>query len=108
MGERGRLALFTKQSIHPTMSEKHNEASEHDHEFLVSASHAHREAAHHFELAAKHHLLAADADEKDDIETAAHQAYIAYGHALHGKLFAEEAACEQIAADQDDEDHANE
>ena len=44
------------------MSEKHNEASEHDHEFLVSASHAHREAAHHFELAAKHHLLAADAD----------------------------------------------
>ncbi|RFC45238.1 MAG: hypothetical protein DVB28_000671 [Verrucomicrobia bacterium] len=90
------------------MSDKNHDHSEHDHELLVSASHAHREAAHHFELAAKHHLLAADADEKDDVETAAHQAYIAYGHALHGKLFAEEAACEQIAADEDDEDHGHE
>jgi hypothetical protein len=86
------------------MSENHDE-SEHDHAFLVSASHAHREAAHHFQLAAKHHLLAAEADDKDDVATAAHQAYIAYGHALHGKLFAEEAACEEISADACDEDH---
>lgn len=89
------------------MSE-HHDASDHDHEFLVSAAQSHREAAHHFELAAKHHLLAAEADEKDDIETSAHQAYLAYGHLLQGKLFAEEAACSQMAADDCDEDHGHE
>lgn len=78
---------------------------DHDHDHFDDAFHAHREAAHHFELAAKHHLLAADADEKDDAVTAAHHAYIAYAHALHGKLFAEEAACAELAADPDDEDH---
>ena len=89
------------------MSDHNHDASEHDHELHQYASHAHREAAHHFELAAKHHLLAAEADEKDDTVTAAHQAYIAYSHALHGKLFAEEAACEELAADSDDEDHGH-
>jgi len=87
------------------MSEHKHELSEQDHELLQEASFAHREAAHHFNLAAKHHLLAAEADEKDDVTGAAHHAYIAYGHALHATMFAEEAACEEVAADMDDEDH---
>ncbi|MEI6871257.1 MAG: hypothetical protein WCL08_03150 [Verrucomicrobiota bacterium] len=90
------------------MSEHQHEVSQPDHELLEEAFHAHREAAHHFELAAKHHLAAADADQKDDLVTAAHHAYIAYGHALHAVQFAEEAAQEQLAADDEDEDHGHE
>ncbi len=84
-----------------------HKVSSRDHELHEEARHAHLEAAHHFELAAKHHRLAAAADHKDDTITAAHQAYIAYGHVLHGIQFAEEAAQEDLAADHDDEDYGN-
>ncbi len=82
--------------------------SKHDHELHEEAYNAHIEAAHHFELAAKHHKLAGEADHKDDTLNAAHHAYIAYSHALHATQFAEEAALEELAADEDDEDHGHE
>jgi len=78
---------------------------EHDHDLFDDAFHAHKEAAHHFELAAKHHLLAAEAEEKDDAAAATHNAYIAFGHATQGKLFAEEAACAALLSDEDEEGH---
>ena len=105
---KNKTALRKKPHNHLNPMSEHHEASEHDHELHQQAFHAHREAAHHFELAAKHHLLAAEADEKDDAVTVAHQSYIAYGHAIHAMEFAEEAALEDLAADEDDEDHGHE
>lgn len=79
--------------------------NKHDHELHHKASVHHRKAAHHFEAAAKHQLLAADADDKDDEVTAAHHGYLAYGHQLQAVHFAEMAAKEDEAADHADVDH---
>ena len=52
----------------------------------------HRAAAAHFAEAARHHLVAATADEEGNPETSNRHAYMAYRHRLHGVQFAEIAA----------------
>ncbi len=46
-------------------------------------------AACHFSAAAKHHLLAANADDKGDNEAVALHAFQAYRHQLNGLQYAE-------------------
>ena len=49
-------------------------------------------AARHFSAAAKHHLLAATADDDGDEQAKASHAYLAYQHQLNGVQYAEIAA----------------
>jgi len=65
----------------------------------------HRQAAHHFSAAAKHHLKAADADEDGDEEALIVHAHLAYRHQLNGTQYAEIAAMEsELESDQSDSD----
>lgn len=64
---------------------------EEDEEFETAAEY-HRLAAQHFAEAAKHHLLAAEADDEGDNETNARHTYLAYRHQLNGVQYAEIAA----------------
>jgi len=72
-----------------------------------SAAEDHRAAAHHFEAAAKHRRLAADADDRDDSITAAHHAYLAYGHQVRGIAHAAQASVQDQVVDHDDVDHGD-
>jgi hypothetical protein len=54
----------------------------------------HRQAAHHFSAAAKHHLKAADADDAGDEQSLIVHAHLAYRHQLNGTQYAEIAAME--------------
>ena len=63
-----------------------------EHEHHMQAADLHRLAAHHFAAAARHQLVAAEADEADDVQGAAYQAYLAYGHQIQAVSYAEEAA----------------
>lgn len=49
----------------------------------------HRMAAHHFKQAARHHLMAADANESGDPELTARHAFLAYRHRLAATQYAE-------------------
>jgi hypothetical protein len=72
-------------------------------EFIQSeVAEYHRLAARHFELAAKHHMVAAEADEEDDILTAGYHAYVAHGHQLRAVEYAAIAA-EDAALAEDEE-----
>ena len=77
----------------------------HEHEVHHTAAMDHRKAAHHFEAAAKHQLLAAEADENDDEVVAAHHAYLAYGHQIQAVQYAEKASVEDESVDNADVDH---
>lgn len=65
-------------------------------EFESIADH-HRMAAHHFMAAAKHHLAAAQADEEGNEEGQAAHAWLAYRHQLNGVQYAEIAAMDSDA-----------
>ena len=54
----------------------------------------HRQAAHHFSAAAKHHLKAAEADDESNEESLTVHAHLAYRHQLNGIQYAEIAAME--------------
>lgn len=54
----------------------------------------HRQAAHHFAEAAKHHLLAAEADDDGDEPALELHAYRAYRHQLNAIQYAEIAVME--------------
>lgn len=64
-------------------------AEDHFEEEFESAAEYHRMAAQHFADAAKHHLLAATADDEGDNEANARHAYLAYRHQLNGVQYAE-------------------
>ena len=64
----------------------------------------HRTAAFHFQQAAEHHLVAAEADEKNDLLTASYHAYVAHGHQLRAVEYAAIAA-EDAAMDGDEHSH---
>ena len=76
-----------------------NMTTKHEHDVHHKAAVHHRKAAHHFEAAAKHQLEAAKADDHDDEVTAAHHAYLAYGHQIQAIHFAEMAAKEDESVD---------
>ena len=59
-----------------------------DEEFESTGDH-HRMAAHHFTAAAKHHLMAAEADDEGHDEACARHAHLAYRHQLNGVQYAE-------------------
>jgi len=59
----------------------------------------HRMAAHHFKQAARHHLLAADANESGDPELTARHAFLAYRHRLAASQYAEIAALDDDSLD---------
>jgi hypothetical protein len=69
-----------------------------------SASDYHRLAAQHFADAARHHLLAALADDEGDDETNARHAYLAYRHQLNGVQCAEIAAMDNDNLDDEFDD----
>jgi len=73
-----------------------------EHEHHMQAADLHRLAAHHFAAAARHQLVAAEADEADDVQGAAYQAYLAYGHQIQAVSYAEEAALKDDELDEDD------
>lgn len=73
-----------------------------EHEYHMQAADLHRLAAHHFAAAARHQLVAAEADEADDVQGAAYQAYLAYGHQIQAVSYAEEAALKDEEVDEDD------
>jgi len=75
-------------------------AIEHEHHMQVAD--LHRLAAHHFAAAARHQLVAAEADEADDVQGAAYQAYLAYGHQIQAVSYAEEAALRDEEGDDDE------
>ena len=73
-----------------------------EHEHHMQAADLHRLAAHHFAAAARHQLVAAEADEADDVQGAAYQAYLAYGHQIQAVSYAEEAALRDEEGDDDE------
>jgi hypothetical protein len=66
--------------------------TDHYQEVHYTAATLHREAAHHFEQAARHHIEAANADDGDDVTMTSVHAYLAYGHQLQAVHCAELAA----------------
>lgn len=66
--------------------------TEYREEEFESTGDYHRMAAQHFADAAKHHLLAAAADDDGDNEVNAQHAYLAYRHQLNAVQCAEIAA----------------
>ena len=85
----------------------HSKVTKHEHAVHHKAADHHRKAAHHFEAAAKHQILAAEADDNDDEVVTAHNAYLAYGHQLQAIHFAEKAAIEDETVDPADVDHSH-
>jgi hypothetical protein len=73
-----------------------------EHEHHMQAADLHRLAAHHFAAAARHQLVAAEADEADDVQGAGYQAYLAYGHQIQAVSYAEEAALRDEEGDDDE------
>jgi len=73
-----------------------------EHEHHMQAADLHRLAAHHFAAAARHQLVAAEADEADDVQGAGYQAYLAYGHQIHAVSYAEEAALRDEEGDDEE------
>jgi hypothetical protein len=62
-------------------------------------------SARHFSAAAKHHLLAANADDEGDNEAVASHAFRAYRHQLNGLQYAEIAVMDnENLEDELDED----
>jgi hypothetical protein len=68
----------------------------------MQAADLHRLAAHHFAAAARHQLVAAEADEADDVQGAGYQAYLAYGHQIQAVSYAEEAALRDEEGDDEE------
>lgn len=64
-----------------------------------SIAEQHRMAAHHFTLAARHHLAAADANESGETALAAQHAFLAYRHRLAANQYAEIAAMDDDSLD---------
>jgi hypothetical protein len=75
------------ENTSPVMDEEFEEDSE-------SIGDYHRMAAHHFTVAAKHHMAAAEADDEGHDEAAARHAHMAYRHQLNAIQYAEIAAME--------------
>ena len=73
-----------------------------EHEYHMHATDLHRLAAHHFAAAARHQLVAAEADEADDVQGAGYQAYLAYGHQIQAVSYAEEAALRDEEGDDEE------
>jgi len=73
-----------------------------EHEYHMQAADLHRLAAHHFAAAARHQLVAAEADEADDVQGAGYQAYLAYGHQIQAVSYAEEAALRDEEGDDEE------
>ena len=73
-----------------------------EHEHHMQAADLHRLAAHHFAAASRHQLVAAEADEADDVQGAGYQAYLAYGHQIQAVSYAEEAAVRDEEGDDDE------
>jgi hypothetical protein len=73
-----------------------------EHEHHMQAADLHRLAAHHFAAAARHQLVAAEADEADDVQGAGYQAYLAYGHQIQAVSYAEEAALRDEEGDDEE------
>ena len=73
-----------------------------EHEYHLQAADLHRLAAHHFAAAARHQLVAAEADEADDVQGAGYQAYLAYGHQIQAVSYAEEAALRDEEGDDEE------
>ncbi|GEM_PF-1987077 len=78
---------------------------EQEHEVHHQAYTNFRKAAHHFLIAAKHLLEAADAEDQDDSTTASHHAFLAYGHQIQANRFVDEAAIQHQRVDHLDADH---
>jgi len=72
-----------------------------------TAAEYHRLAAQHFADAAKHHLLAALADDEGDNDTLARHAYLAYRQQLNGVQYAEIAAMNNDSLDDELDDEAD-
>lgn len=70
-----------------------------DDEFETAAEY-HRMAALHFSAAAKHHLVAADADEEGDSESTARHAFQAFRHQLNAVQYAEIAVMDNDGLDE--------
>ena len=76
-----------------------------DQEYQTYPADLHRLAAHHFFAAARHQLRAAEAAEADEVQGAAYEAYLAYGHQIQAVSYAEEAAVKDEEFDEEiDED----
>ena len=73
-----------------------------EHEYHKQAADLHRLAAHHLAAAARHQLVAAEADEADDVQGAGYQAYLAYGHQIQAVSYAEEAALRDEEGDDEE------
>jgi hypothetical protein len=73
-----------------------------EHEYHMQAADLHRLAAHHFAAAARHQLVAAEADEADDVQGGGYQAYLAYGHQIQAVSYAEEAALRDEEGDDEE------
>ena len=69
-----------------------NQDSIQEDEIITETAENHRLAAFHFQLAAKHHLAAAEADEENDVALGGYHAYAAHGHQLRAVGHAEIAA----------------
>ena len=82
------------------LTNEHTEEDEYE-----SVGDYHRQAAHHFSAAAKHHLRAADADDAGDEQSLIVHAHLAYRHQLNGTQYAEIAAMESdFESDQEESD----
>lgn len=78
-------------------------AEDHIEEEYETVAEYHRMAAHHFSVAAKHHMSAATADDEGDHEANARHAYLAYRHQLNGVQYAEIAAMDNENLEDEDE-----
>lgn len=72
---------------------------------FASIAEQHRMAAHHFKLAARHHMAAADADENGDPGLTARHAFLAYRHQLAATQYAEIAVLDDDNLDDLDDFH---
>lgn len=80
---------------------------EHFEEELETAAEYHRMAAMHFSAAAKHHQLAATADDEGDAESTAHHAFQAFRHQLNGVQYAEIAVMDNDNLDDENDAEAD-
>jgi hypothetical protein len=80
--------------------------TEHEHEVHHQAYTNFRKAAHHFFIAAKHLLEAAEAEDKDDEITASHHTFLAYGHQVRATEYVNMAAIQHQSVDHLDGDHS--
>jgi hypothetical protein len=88
--------MTNEQTLDP---EIHEDDFEEEYETLADY---HRIAAMHYSEAAKHHTLAADADDHGHTEARNTHVFLAYRHKLIANQYAEMAVIESEESDEDD------